>query len=801
MKKFPLIQVSFVVLLLLSLSILSASHADLMLQAQTVDGDDVSENNLFLPLFSGPATGTEATVSETAQQEIPSVQADGQQIRAADLSNIGQWSDVISMPLIPVGAANLPNGKILTWAAHDRYKFGENINQTYTAIFDPATNSSTEWLVENDPAHDMFCPGTSNLADGRILISGGSSNTKTSIYNYASNEWTASQELVTGRGYHAQTVLPSGDVFTIGGSWSGDIEVNKGGELWREGTGWSQLTGLPIDPILDGVSEEERIKYRDNHAWLWTAPNGKVFHAGPASNMHWLDTAGSGSYSDAGPRGDDEFSIKGTTVMYDVGKILKIGGAFGYTSTVEANNRAYIIDINSDNATVKRVQDLNQGRTMHNSVVLPNGQVLAVGGIATARVFEDDGARFIPELWDPITEQWTDMAAMVTPRTYHSIAILLPDGRVLAGGGGLCGTQCGEKNRGKNHPDVEIFSPPYLFNGNEPAVRPVITSAPSSADYGDVINVATNSAVTSFSLVRLSSVTHSTNNDQRRIPLTPTTAGANSYNLALSNNRSVLLPGYYMLFAMNAAGTPSVSTTIQIGVAQPEANPTCAEMPTDVDYHIVARHSGKGLAVENASTSDGANIIQATTTNAENDNWRLQSVGEGYYHIIAQHSGKAANVEGGSQADGASVIQWPAASDTNDDWCFQPTDGGYYTVVARHSGQVMDVFGASIADGADIIQWPDESGGNQQWKLEPISGISTLLGDVNCDESVSAADALMILQFTASLRTDVGICPLSDPQSTLNANLGDVNLDGNISAVDALFVLQCEVGISNVFCP
>ena len=58
------------------------------------------------------------------------------------------------------------------------------------------------------------------------------------------------------------------------------------------------------------------------------------------------------------------------------------------------------------------------------------------------------------------TGRWSSMAAGPEPRNYHSVAVLLPDGRVFSGGGGLCGT-CAT-----NHPDGQIFSPPYFFNSN-----------------------------------------------------------------------------------------------------------------------------------------------------------------------------------------------------------------------------------------------------------------------------------------------------------------------------------------------
>jgi galactose oxidase len=65
-------------------------------------------------------------------------------------------------------------------------------------------------------------------------------------------------------------------------------------------------------------------------------------------------------------------------------------------------------------------------------------------------------------------------------------------------------------------------------------------------------------------ILRLGAVTHSVNNDQRRISLTATAATSTSYNVTIPADRWIVLPGYYMLFALDAAGVPSVAKTIKI---------------------------------------------------------------------------------------------------------------------------------------------------------------------------------------------------------------------------------------------
>jgi Galactose oxidase-like, Early set domain len=89
-------------------------------------------------------------------------------------------------------------------------------------------------------------------------------------------------------------------------------------------------------------------------------------------------------------------------------------------------------------------------------------------------------------------------------------------------------------------------------------------SAPSSAALGKSIRVTTDSAVTSFVLMRMGSSTHSVNTDQRRVPLKSTSVGSNAYSVTIPSDPGVALPGYYMLFALDNQGVPSVAKSVQI---------------------------------------------------------------------------------------------------------------------------------------------------------------------------------------------------------------------------------------------
>jgi large repetitive protein len=467
----------------------------------------------------------------------------------------GRWSPLIGLSLVPAAAANLPNGKVLFWSAEERFAFSSGA-RTYTSLFDPVSQTATETLVSNT-AHDMFCPGTSNLPDGRLLVSGGISSAATSIYDAAANTWSAAAQMNIPRGYQANCVLEDGSVLTLGGSWSGGVG-GKHGEVWSQAQGWRRLTGVPVTSMLSVDPGPENSYSQDSHFWLFPAGNGKVFYAGPGVNMQWIDTRGEGSVSAAGPRGDDVFSINGSAALYDIGKILKAGGAPSYDS-VDAHASAYLIDINAG-ASVRKIAPMAYSRAFHNSVVLPNGQVMVIGGMTYAKTFSDNTSVLRPELFDPASETFTLLPPMAAPRNYHSVALLLPDARVLSAGGGLCGAGCAA-----NHPDLQIYSPHYLFNADgTDAVRPVIASAPAQATHGTRITVGADSVVGAFALIRVSSNTHTVNNDQRRIPLAFTALGNNNYELTIPGNPGIVLPGYYMLFALSPQGVPSIAKTIRI---------------------------------------------------------------------------------------------------------------------------------------------------------------------------------------------------------------------------------------------
>ncbi|MFB7980546.1 discoidin domain-containing protein [Streptomyces vinaceus] len=471
----------------------------------------------------------------------------------------GSWDRITGFPLVPVATAALPGDKLLAWSAYAVDRFGGSNGYTQTAILDLKTGKVTQRRIDNT-GHDMFCPGIAMLADGRVLVTGGSNAEKASIYDPATDQWSATTSMNIARGYQAMTLLSTGEAFVLGGSWSGTANTDKAGEAWSPDTRtWRRLPGVSAVPAL---TADPAGPYRaDNHMWLYATSGGKVLQLGPSKQMNWISTAGQGSIIPAGTRADSQDAMTGNAVAYDIGKLLTLGGSPAYEKT-PATRRAYTVSIQGGGQTVQaaRTGDMEHARAFGNSVVLPDGKVAVFGGQAYPVPFSDATSVLAPELWDPATGTFTPLATMAIPRNYHSVANLLPDGRIFSGGGGLCG-DCAT-----NHADGSVFTPPYLLNaGGSPKPRPVITGGvPSRAAPGTSLTVSTQAPVASFVLMRAAAATHSTDNDQRRVPLASTATGTGAYTVSVPADTGVVLPGTYMLFALDAQGVPSIAKFITV---------------------------------------------------------------------------------------------------------------------------------------------------------------------------------------------------------------------------------------------
>lgn len=476
----------------------------------------------------------------------------------------GKWGPTINFPTVPVaGMVDPLNGKITIWSAYAYNNYlGSSWDRVFTSIWDPV-NNDVEPKIVDDTDHDMFCPGISIDGTGQVIVTGGNSKYKSTLYDFPSQKWIPAPDMKVPRGYQASATCSDGRVFIIGGSWSGGEIEPKDGEIYdpRAST-WTMLSGAKVQPML--TNDNQGVYRADNHGWLFGWKNGSVFQGGPSTAMNWYDTNGNGNVQGAGKRtsnrGDDPDSMNGIAVMFDApnGYILAAGGSPSYQQS-PAHASAHIITI-GDVGAQPNVRFASNGmwfpRAFGTAVVLPNGQTFITGGQSYAIPFEDSTAQLTPEIYDPASDQFQKQAPNTIPRTYHSISLLMPDGRVFNGGGGLCG-DCNT-----NHFDGQIFTPSYLLNSDgSPAARPTINDA--GVNNGQ-LTISTGGAISSASLIRVGTNTHTVNTDQRRIPLQLNSQSDTSYTAPLPTDPGILIPGYWMLFVLDGNGVPSVAKIINL---------------------------------------------------------------------------------------------------------------------------------------------------------------------------------------------------------------------------------------------
>jgi hypothetical protein len=499
-------------------------------------------------------THTPAEEASLGRRTAIATQADAARAAAAvagDEHQVGSWGPVVNWPVVGVHVALMPNGKVLAYDS-----VGDKATETYpvhdhtrATVWDPATGVQTPVNVSD---FNVFCSGLAHLPDGSLFLAGGNKNAQlqgirqTHIFSPSTNLWTRGPDMAYERWYPSVTPLSNGEMLiTEGGPDIPEVRETDGG--LRELSDAS--LGLP------------------NYPWLDVAPNGRTFFSGPSPTMRSLDPSGSGGWQNFGNR-DNVDRDYGSRAMYDIGKLLVTGGG-------PSTKSATVIDVNGASPDADPTDPMVYGRRQHNLTVLADGTVLATGGLSSGASLVDVNAGVYPaELWNPNTGGWKTLAPMQVTRQYHSTALLLPDGRVLSSGGGICGACDSQGYLAKN---AEVFTPPYLFKkdgSGQLAPRPLISSAPGVVNYGAQLRLSTPNAasINRVALVRLGAVTHSVDMEQRFIPLSINARDSGRLRATGPANANIAPPGPYMLFVIDAAGVPSVARMVTVAAGSPPPN-------------------------------------------------------------------------------------------------------------------------------------------------------------------------------------------------------------------------------------
>jgi hypothetical protein len=481
----------------------------------------------------------------------------------------GSWTVLSNQnPVRSVHSVLLNNGKVLMMAGsgNDPMMFAAG---TFTsAVYDPVANTFQQIPTPSD----MFCSGHVQLPDGRVLILGGTlaytnaqhgyEGLNTSyIFDPVTNSYQQVNNLNTGEWYPSATELGNGDVLSLGGlnqTSSGSVTVNyfsTAQQKWL-GTNQTQQTwsfwGLYPSMIL---LQDGRLFYTGSHVFGNGLP-------GSGSSLYNYNTKTITDVPGLQSKDTRDQSMSVLLPPAQSQKVMTMGGG-NIVTNVDANRYTDLIDLTQANPTYTpgpllptgtmangMPETSTQGKMYVSAVILPDGKVFETGGGLHNRadpVWE-------ASMYNPVTNTFTPgMATDPIGRIYHSEAILLPDGRVLA-----VGSNPGD---GSFDMHVSIYSPPYLFQGP----RPQITSVANQYwGYASTQQITVDSPVASAELIKPAAVTHSSDPNQRYVAL-PMTVNGNTIGLNVTSNPNLAPPGWYMLFVTNANGIPSVASWVHLG--------------------------------------------------------------------------------------------------------------------------------------------------------------------------------------------------------------------------------------------
>ncbi|WP_209020536.1 LamG-like jellyroll fold domain-containing protein [Nocardioides sp. 1609] len=513
----------------------------------------------------------------------------------------GAFSAVTPWPNVPINASLTADGTVQTFGSVSSgctdatpYDFtGNNCvvqgGQTEFDIWDPAVPRTLanvrDGVSANNTYTDLFCSMQVQDPNRRSVMTVGGddqlggnapNDAAIGVTSYRKGKGMVNEAPMNyPRWYPTGTTMPNGDIVVQGGSISGG--PGGAGVLTPEiytpdaGTGWKLLTGA-TSALAYG---DGQVAGPDENRWWYprafVAPTtGTLFNI-TGTQMYELDPAANGGLGAVTDRGripaaaanqgalGNPVGATSTAAMYAPGKILQVGGGTWSNGGGPAGARAaFTVDITggTENPVVTPIAPMQYARHWPTATTLPNGEVLVTGG---SRDNNGNGGYVTnAEIWNPTTGQWrTVKNPYAHARLYHSTALLLPDGRVMVGGGGAPGP--------RNYTDVEYYSPAYLFDGDEPAVRPTL-SAPKKIGYNGTFAASASEQITRVTLMRNGSVTHGFNNDQSFQDLSFTQSG-NNLTITAPQNANYAVPGAYMLVAWNAAGTPSVASMLDINPA------------------------------------------------------------------------------------------------------------------------------------------------------------------------------------------------------------------------------------------
>jgi hypothetical protein len=494
---------------------------------------------------------------------------EGDVCSAGDACVEGYW-DVLPFdaPARAMHAVVLHNGNVLFIAGSGNSEELFNAGEFRTALYQPYTGT----FIDVPTPADLFCAGHVQLPDGRVLVMGGNKNypapdysigygglRDSYIYDPATNAYQQINDMIAGHWYPSATILGNGDVISLGG-----LGEDSGGIVIAEYFDYSEQRWLSFPET------NQNWAFWGLYPAMILMQDGRLFYTGSHVFGPGLDGTGasiydyeSGSIVDVpGLQRKDERDQSMSVLLPPAQdqRVLTVGGSLPEINP-DANRLVDIIDLKQPNPMYVPgpllptgyldggvPQTEEQGKKYVSLVILPDGTVFESGGGMHTQASPVYGA----SVFDPVTNTWTKMAPNPTAHTYHSVSFLLPDGRVMIMGN--------NKADGSYDTHMSVYSPPYLFKGP----RPQITSIDNREwSYGSTQEITVDTPIVKASLIRPAAVTHSSDPNQRYVEL-PLSVAGNTIGLNVTSNPNIAPPGWYMLFVVNANGTPSVAEWVHL---------------------------------------------------------------------------------------------------------------------------------------------------------------------------------------------------------------------------------------------
>ncbi|MDQ6740625.1 MAG: hypothetical protein M3021_09760, partial [Actinomycetota bacterium] len=309
-------------------------------------------------------------------------------------------------------ATLLHNGKVLIAGGSAASNSASSL--ATAELFDPKTGSF-------GAAGEMTTPRANHsatlLADGKVLLAGGSGGTGRSLldsaelYDPSSESFTATGKMVTPQVAHTATLLPDGRVLITGGF--GAFGKAADAELYDPSTGTFTATGAYARPNTCDFCPPAVL-----------LADGKVLFNPPAQ----LYDARTGAFSLTGPT---IYAAHSTGTLLTDGRVLFTGGEsdeVGRSASAELYNPA--------TGTFTSTGDMAWSRVWQTATLLPNGTALVTGGESDTCLGNpcQFGSVASAEIYDASSGTFMAAGNMAARRELHT-ATLLNDGRVLIAGG------------------------------------------------------------------------------------------------------------------------------------------------------------------------------------------------------------------------------------------------------------------------------------------------------------------------------------------------------------------------------